>query len=58
MTTQHVVKDSWSGRQIWWFPSTLTAKLLQQQNLVKNKTLARAMVTKPKGAMEHDVLQY
>ncbi len=33
MTTQCAVKDSWSGRQVWWCPSTLTTKLLQWQSL-------------------------
>ena len=34
MTMQCAVKDSWSGRQVWWCPSTLTTKLMQWQNLV------------------------
>jgi hypothetical protein len=39
MTTQCAVKDSWSGRQIWQCPSTLTTKLVQWQSLaVKQET--------------------
>jgi hypothetical protein len=28
MTTQLAVKDSWSGRQVWWCPSTQNTKLV------------------------------
>ncbi len=33
MTAQLAVKDSWSGRQVWWCPSTHNTKLVQWQNL-------------------------
>ncbi len=33
MTMQCVAKDSWSGRQVWRCPSTLTTKLVQWQSL-------------------------
>jgi hypothetical protein len=42
MTMQRAVKDSWSGRQVWWCPSTLTNKLLQWQNLAAKQDTGKS----------------
>ena len=39
MTTQCAVKDSWSGRQVWWCPSTQNTKLLWWQNLAAKQAM-------------------
>ncbi len=44
MTTQHAVKDSWSGRQVWWCPSKLTVKLLQWQSLAAKQDTGKSQL--------------
>jgi hypothetical protein len=59
MTTQREVKDSWwSGRQVWWHPSTLTTKLVQQQNLAAKQDTGKSHGHQKNDAMEHDIVQY
>ncbi len=42
MTMQRAVKDSWSVRQVWWCPSTLTTKLVQWQNLATKQDTGKS----------------
>ncbi len=58
MTMLCAVKDSWSGWQVWWCPSTLNTKLVQWQKLVAKQDTGKNHGHQNKRSMEHDVVQY